>query len=832
MANIDGLTPPRVPDRPVPFDRLHPSRIDDPDQIRALLDRLRRERVVLCRGMNRKIDLESAWIEALDEREFHLRTCNFEMDSKTSIFFNFKLDGLPHFFAAPLLEHKKDGYMLCGVPTIVYQAERRDHIRRAPSPGDGQRVSLTTSNRDRVEAEIADYSAEGLGVLVSRSDAARLANEVELRFVDGSRAGQHAYGTVRQKRDEGTPRGWTRIGLDVTETPVGGAIARESLDEALPPTLSRDMARRIKVAAAAVQLAVDRAKHALVKSQSKRPSVRVVEFKNDQGEYIRAIIDSWGTSPNATTVVIPPAWGRTKESLMPLASCLVSAFRGAGRPVTVVRFDGIRKRGESYNDPDCREPGHDHHRFTFSQGVRDITATLDFLERSEEFSPGRTILVSFSAASIEARRAVAIDRRIDGWISVVGAADLQYMMRVISGGVDYALGLERGVRFGLQQILGIDVDMDHAGLDAFRHSLVYMEDSRKDMSRIRVPVTWIHGQHDAWMDADRAIDILSRGETSNRRFIEVPTGHMLKTSSEALRTFELVVSEVSRVALGTPIEPRLPDLAGLEARRQAERARLNKVLPDLRAFWKDYLVGRDDTMSIELMHSISPYRDLMKRQVEGLSLDPDGVVVDLGCGTGAFPVHLLDEAGKLPCKIIEIDYVRSGLRRARSRVEDRSREAVPEISFLESDLDSNGIPLADESIDGVLAALLISYVRDPLAVLREIHRVLRPGGRLVVSSLKRDADMSKLYREGIAELRQGRAREFLGPESESEIDRLARGYLNEASRLLDFEEDGTFRFWDDEELERLVRRAGFAKVSSQRALGSPPQAVIVSAARR
>jgi SAM-dependent methyltransferase len=131
-----------------------------------------------------------------------------------------------------------------------------------------------------------------------------------------------------------------------------------------------------------------------------------------------------------------------------------------------------------------------------------------------------------------------------------------------------------------------------------------------------------------------------------------------------------------------------------------------------------------------------------------------------------------------------------------------------------------------------LAGLLISYLPEPLQLLGEAHRILKPGGRIVISSLRRDADMSRLYRDGVVELREGRAREALGARSAEKIDELARAYLNQASRLLDFEEEGTFRFWDPAELVDLVKSAGFSGVASQRSLGTPPQAVIVSAVRR
>ena len=410
------------------------------------------------------------------------------------------------------------------------------------------------------------------------------------------------------------------------------------------------------------------------------------------------------------------------------------------------------------------------------------------------------------------------------------------MMRVISGGVDYAIGLERGVRFGLQEILGVEVDMDHAGLDSFANDLTYLEDSRRDFAQIEIPVTWIRGRFDAWMDAERVKDVLSRGETSNRKYIEVPTGHMLSTSREALDTFQLIVSEVSRMALGREIKPELPDLAALEDRRRAERARLPRDAGDVQSFWRDYLVGRDSILGIELMTSITPYEELMETQVAALGLTPGDCVADLGSGTGAFALHLARSAGTYrDIRVIAMDYVKEGLNRGRSRLARLGPNRACSATFVEANLNpsdrSQGIPIASSSVDAVLGALFLSYVRDPQDVLSEMYRILKPGGRVVVSTLRPDADMSKLYMDGIEELRSGKAKERFGAESENYIDSAARGYLNQASRLLDLEEKGVFRFWDAPDLARLVRQAGFRRIRTARSLGTPPQAVVVSAER-
>jgi hypothetical protein len=131
----------------------------------------------------------------------------------------------------------------------------------------------------------------------------------------------------------------------------------------------------------------------------------------------------------------------------------------------------------------------------------------------------------------------------------------------------------------------------------------------------------------------------------------------------------------------------------------------------------------------------------------------------------------------------------------------------------------------------VLASLVISYVSDPGALLAGSHSVLARGGRLVLSTLKRDADISWFHVEGLDELRAGRAQAEFGREAAESIDELARSFLNDASRILDLEEQGTFRFWDTDELARLVLGAGFRVERSFRALGEPPQAVVLVARR-
>jgi ubiquinone/menaquinone biosynthesis C-methylase UbiE/pimeloyl-ACP methyl ester carboxylesterase len=586
---------------------------------------------------------------------------------------------------------------------------------------------------------------------------------------------------------------------------------------------------RLFVAGGAFEIATRAASRKLGWQEGDAPSIPLVDYFTDDGERIRAIIDSWGDMRGAPAVVIPPAFGKTKETLLPLAATIIASFRRAGQPVIVVRFDGIRRRGESHNDPECLQAGREYLHYTGSQAVKDVRSTIDFL--AAEYGVDRAVLVTFSAASSEGRKAAATDTggRICGWISVVGAPDAQSAMKKISGGIDYTRGLQQGVRFGKQEILGTLMDADRAGLDAIENRMATYDDAQRDMEAITAPVTWVHGRYDAWMDGDRVRHLLSCGDPSNRRFIEVPTGHQLRTSSEAFDIFRLIANEAAKMALGHEIETALPSLGALARRHRAERARLPKPDVDVRALWADYLLGRDRTLGIELMTKSTTYQAFFKEELAALGLKGGETILDLGSGTGSLAEALAVGDGPRGCTVYEMDFVRDALVRARSQASDsHTLQRYPVCA----DADADWLALRDQSVDCAFLSLFISYVQDPERVLREVARVLKPGGRLVVSTLRRDADISKIYEDGVAEFSPMRIREAFGEAvASSNPEELARNFLNDGARILSLEEQGRFRFWDRGELADLVKACGFGKVGATHHLGDPPQALIVSARR-
>ncbi len=110
-----------------------------------------------------------------------------------------------------------------------------------------------------------------------------------------------------------------------------------------------------------------------------------------------------------------------------------------------------------------------------------------------------------------------------------------------------------------------------------------------------------------------------------------------------------------------------------------------------------------------------------------LELEKDDIVLDLACGTGIYGRRV---ATSLPGgMVVGLDLSLPMLSRAREDYEELGLS-----NYLLIHEDATKIPLVDESIDAVLCGGALHLFPDLKASVREVYRVLKPGGRFAVSA--------------------------------------------------------------------------------------------------
>lgn len=121
---------------------------------------------------------------------------------------------------------------------------------------------------------------------------------------------------------------------------------------------------------------------------------------------------------------------------------------------------------------------------------------------------------------------------------------------------------------------------------------------------------------------------------------------------------------------------------------------------------------------------------------------PGERVLDAGCGVGDSAVWLAQERG---ARVVGVTLVRSQIERARRLAQRRG--LAHRVAFVQADYTRT--PLAGESVDVVWALESLCHAPDKAAFYREVARVLRPGGRLVVAEYIRTGRALGGAKEGL-----------------------------------------------------------------------------------
>jgi arsenite methyltransferase len=113
---------------------------------------------------------------------------------------------------------------------------------------------------------------------------------------------------------------------------------------------------------------------------------------------------------------------------------------------------------------------------------------------------------------------------------------------------------------------------------------------------------------------------------------------------------------------------------------------------------------------------------LTDRAIQFCGLPTGATMIDIGCGPCGTMEHLANKHGM---RIIGIDPSRSFLSAA--------MEAAPGLPVTQGIAES--LPFRQSAYDGIICECVLSLVKDPHQAVAEFARVLKPGGRLIISDM-------------------------------------------------------------------------------------------------
>jgi SAM-dependent methyltransferase/pimeloyl-ACP methyl ester carboxylesterase len=546
-----------------------------------------------------------------------------------------------------------------------------------------------------------------------------------------------------------------------------------------------------------------------------------INFPNRAGLKLAACLDHAGDLRGRPWVIIAPKYGETKKNNLQLGYYL------AANGLNVLRFDQTNHLGESEGRmQDFSLPG----------AVADLRGCLDFLE--SQFHIGRSVLVSNSLSARCAFRAAAQDDRISRLISIAGVVNMQATLREVYKEDIFGTYLS-GRRWGLTDILGFDINGEIFLGTAVEAGLHDLAGTVEDIARLRVPLVYFYAMNDAWVDYQ---DVLraTEGQPLCRLIAVEGAMHEVRENPRAAEeVFRQVIWACGHDTACPDAEHtrlEIPDKKIILAQNRQERERMRRSEAPAESendFWSGYL------QKYSVLEKSNDYHDYIALLGRLCAFRPGALVLDAGCGNGMFGLWVLREAlnqrrvvtaRDLPSVYVGVDLTERGLGDARGHHGAALRQgglelahrAGPGTGYLRFDFndltDAAGdprLPFADGTFDVVCCSLVLSYLKRPQALLREIWRVARPGAALVASSMKPHCDMSVIYRD------------FMAQQVTADELEAARDLLRAAGKIRLKEEIGHYAFFSDTELAALASDAGFTVQETFHSLGN--QAIVIKA---
>ena len=533
------------------------------------------------------------------------------------------------------------------------------------------------------------------------------------------------------------------------------------------------------------------------------------ECRNQRGQSI-AIVDDHLRHPlasNIPVIIIAPGYGQTAADYAALGHYL------AHHHIRVLRYDHTNHLGQSEGELQ---------QTSLRSMQADLVKVIELVQHTWAGAP-----IAVVASDLAARAALKIAGQSPPLALFVLSnlvVDLQGTLQTVHGHdlvTDYRFGLRRGIT----NLLSLNVNLDHFVGDAIAGHFIDLASTLDDLRLTRSPlavVTTPVSPLSPLPPSDLPHAFLTALGTRTR-VINVPatlTEPSLTFGSQPVAAFQRILEQITSAMTLPGIPVDLQDQAQRSLNRQRriemERTRLRHNVSHVarEALWLAYL------QQLPQLANLHEYWKLLDDLYRSLGpLDPGTAVVDINGGHSDLGrVMMVNQAYRArhrrwtqerPSHFVGLGRSRESLLMARQTFQALFHEldrnfggglsAHPPLTTAAIQADwTTSSPFEDGTLRRIVCNLSLPFVSSPIAVVRELYRVLHPQGRLVLTAFHPATDLSVLYRH---HLRMANQDEF-GTHAQIVLHYLGR--LREAIR------HGLLHTFDRETLFHLLQQSGVA----------------------
>ncbi|MEK7235836.1 MAG: PAS domain S-box protein [Nitrospirota bacterium] len=531
------------------------------------------------------------------------------------------------------------------------------------------------------------------------------------------------------------------------------------------------------------------------------------ECRNPRGQTIVIADDHLRQSlaPNTPVVVIAPGYGQTALDAITLSYYL------AHHRLRILRYDHTNHVGLS--DGELQET-------TLRSMQADLLKIVEFVQHTWPTAP-LIVMASDVAARVALKMAVQ-SRPLDLLLLINPVVDVQAMLMTVHRH-DLVADHRYGLRRGIANLLGLNVNVDRFVGDIVAGHFTDLASTIADLRLLRSPsaiLTIPSSPLGPLPPADLPQTFLTALGTHTRlATVSAPLiGQDLPLNEQHPPAFRQILEQIA----ATVSLPTIPAEFNVQTRRalgrqqriEMERTRLRHNLSQItrEALWVAH------QQQLPQLGNLHEYWKLLDDLYRLLSpLEPGSMLVDVEVGHGdlvratmvnlAYRSRQRGWSPERPVHVIGLGRSQDSLTQARQSLRALHRELDSDFAgtltihppltseWVHTDW-TQDLPFKNDSLHRIVCNLSLPFIPSPLVTVRELYRILRPQGRLVLTVFHPETDLSVLYRRHLHRANQD---EF-SPQAQILLHYLGR--LREAVR------HGLLNTFDQPSLASFLLQAG------------------------